>query len=191
MGFGRGDHDRLSSRPLLVRTRKAGLGVGTLGAKAGSALAIDGDVLSCQGDFALGKASDGGRPYVELDHLGGEQLPHRPAILRVHDAFAWLAQIGMFLVLGLLAFPTRLVAAALPGLGLAIVLTLIARPAAVALCLAPAYGAAAITMIVRGAALLVAEGSTRLQAGDHVYVLAPREAEPVIQLLFGRPEALE
>src|SRR6185437_7546655 len=41
------------------------------------------------------------------------------------------------LVLGLLAFPTRLAAAALPGLGLALVLTLIARPVAVALCLAP------------------------------------------------------
>ncbi len=37
---------------------------------------------------------------------------------------------------------------------------------------------AAVTMIVRGSELLVAEGSTELQAGDHVYVLASAEAEP-------------
>lgn len=232
----------------------------------------------------------------------GEELPHRLAILRVHDAFAWLAQIGMFLVLGLLAFPTRLAAAALPGLALAVVLTIIARPAAVALCLAPfrysfretlfisivgLRGAvpvvlatipvmagvpgsrrifdivffvvvintlmpgtivawlaqrlrvvgvsspepvatifvesnepirsslrsyfvdralpvcgvplaeipfpdgAAVTMIVRGAALLVGEGSTILEPGDHVYVLASPEADPIVQLLFGRAELQE
>ena len=68
---------------------------------------------------------------------GAEQLPHRPAILRVHDAFAWLAQIGMFLILGLLAFPTRLATAAMPAIELAVVLTFIARPIAVAICLAP------------------------------------------------------
>jgi potassium/hydrogen antiporter len=205
-------------------------------------------------------------------------------------------------VLGLLAFPSRLAAAALPGLGLALVLTLIARPVAVALCLAPSRyslrettfigivglrGAvpvvlatipvmagitggrrifdvvffivvlntlmpgtivawlarklgvvgstppeptativiessepmrsslrsyfidkalpvcgvplseipfpegAAVTMIVRGAALLVAEGSTELHAGDHVYVLASPEADPMVRLLFGNPETLE
>lgn len=233
---------------------------------------------------------------------GADQLPHRPAILRVHDAFAWLAQIGMFLVLGLLAFPTRLAAAALPGLALAAALTFIARPVAVALCLAPfrysfretlfisivglrgavpvvlatipvmagvtgarrifdvvffivvintlmpgtivawlarklgVVGLAnpepaatifvesnepmqsalrsyfvdralpvcgvpiadipfpddtAVTMIVRGTALMVADGGTTLEAGDHVYILASPESEPMVQLLFGRAEIQE
>ena len=32
-------------------------------------------------------------------------------------------------------------------------------------------------------------GSTVLHAGDHVYVLAQPEDKPLIQLMFGRPEA--
>jgi NhaP-type Na+/H+ and K+/H+ antiporter len=50
---------------------------------------------------------------------------------------------------------------------------------------------AAITTIVRGAALLVAEDSTLLEAGDHVYVLASPEGDAIVQLLFGRPEVIE
>jgi len=69
--------------------------------------------------------------------LGNGPLPYRTGILRVHDAVAWLGQVVMFLVLGLLSFPTRLVAVSVPGLLLGLVLALIARPLAVALCLAP------------------------------------------------------
>ncbi|HUI96923.1 MAG TPA: potassium/proton antiporter [Xanthobacteraceae bacterium] len=53
------------------------------------------------------------------------------------DAATWLAQIGMFLLLGLLAWPQRLPEHALPALAVALVLMLIARPLAVFLCLAP------------------------------------------------------
>jgi cell volume regulation protein A len=69
--------------------------------------------------------------------LGNGPLPFRPGLLRVHDALAWLAQIGMFLVLGLLVFPSRMEAVALPGLGLAVLLALVVRPVVVALCLLP------------------------------------------------------
>jgi cell volume regulation protein A len=55
----------------------------------------------------------------------------------VHDALAWLAQIGMFLILGLLVFPSGLVEVAGTGLGLALLLAVVARPLVVALCLAP------------------------------------------------------
>jgi cell volume regulation protein A len=75
--------------------------------------------------------------YVAAVLIGNGRLPFRPGLLRVHDALAWLGQIVMFLVLGLLVFPSRLAGVAVPGLALALFLALVARPAVVALCLAP------------------------------------------------------
>lgn len=75
--------------------------------------------------------------YVAALMLGNQRLPYRSGILRVHDAMAWLAQISMFLVLGLLAVPELLAAAGWRGLVLALVLALIARPLMVLLCLLP------------------------------------------------------
>ncbi len=53
------------------------------------------------------------------------------------DAATWLAQIGMFLLLGLLAWPARLPDHALAALAVALALMLVARPLAVFICLAP------------------------------------------------------
>src|SRR6266700_3715871 len=53
------------------------------------------------------------------------------------DAVTWLAQIVMFVLLGLLVWPGRLVESILPALAVAATLMFIARPAAVFLCLAP------------------------------------------------------
>lgn len=75
--------------------------------------------------------------YVAAVVLGNGTLPYHPGLLRVHDALAWLSQIVMFLVLGLLAFPSRLREVAGTGLALALFLAIVARPLVVALCLAP------------------------------------------------------
>ena len=75
--------------------------------------------------------------YVAAVILGNGRLPFRHGLLRVHDALAWLSQIAMFLVLGLLVYPSRLAEVAWVGLALALVLALVARPLVVALCLAP------------------------------------------------------
>ncbi|MEO7997196.1 MAG: potassium/proton antiporter [Gemmatimonadaceae bacterium] len=75
--------------------------------------------------------------YVAGIALGEGELPYRNSMVRVHDALAWVCQIGMFLVLGLLAFPSRLISAAPIGLAVALLLAFVARPVAVALCLIP------------------------------------------------------
>jgi cell volume regulation protein A len=69
--------------------------------------------------------------------LGNGPLPYRTGLLRVHDALAWLSQVGMFLILGLLVYPSRLLDAAWVGLGLALLLAFVVRPFVVALCLLP------------------------------------------------------
>ena len=237
--------------------------------------------------------------YVAAVVLGNGTLPYRAGLRRVHDALAWLSQIAMFLVLGLLVFPSRLVDVGWIGLVLALFLAIIARPLVVALCLLPfryapreiamvgwaglrgavpiilatfpvlagAPGAmrifdvvffivvvnaiipggtvpwvtrrlgleareppapvavmeiesmqplrgrlvsfyidealavagvaiadlpfpegAAATMIVRGDDIIAPKGNTVLELGDHVYVLMRAEDEPMILLMFGRPE---
>ena len=237
--------------------------------------------------------------YVAAVVLGNGALPYRAGLRRVHDALAWLSQIAMFLVLGLLVFPSRLMEVAWIGLALALFLAVIARPLVVALCLLPfrfppkevamvgwaglrgavpiilatfpvlagAPGAtrifdvvffivvinaiipggtvpwvtrklgleareppapaavmeiesmqplrgrlasfyidealavtgvqisdlpfpdgSAATMIVRGDDIIAPKGNTVLETGDHVYVLMRPEDEPMILLMFGRPE---
>lgn len=64
-------------------------------------------------------------------------LPYRRSIADVHASISWFAQVAMFLILGLLVFPSRLLPMAIPGLTLALFLTLLARPLVVAACLRP------------------------------------------------------
>jgi cell volume regulation protein A len=231
--------------------------------------------------------------------LGNGPLPYRAGLFRIFDALAWLSQIGMFLLLGLLVYPSRLAEMAELGLGIALLLAILIRPLVVALCLAPfrypwperlfvgwvglrgavpivlatfpvlvgAPGAdrifhlvffivvvgaiipggtvawatrrlglespqppsphallaiesrvplegdltpfyidealvvcglrldeldfpegASVALIVRGDRLVAPKGTTRLELGDHVYVIAQDEDRPFIQLMFGRPE---
>jgi potassium/hydrogen antiporter len=57
--------------------------------------------------------------------------------LAAMDGYAWLAQAGMFLLLGLLVTPSSMVGSLGPALAVALVLIFIARPLAVWLCLLP------------------------------------------------------
>ncbi|MDU0302981.1 potassium/proton antiporter [Streptomyces sp. PAL114] len=69
--------------------------------------------------------------------LGNSQLPHRAATRSFAEGAGWLAQIGMFVMLGLLVDPSELPAAILPALVVGLVLLLVARPVSVLLCLLP------------------------------------------------------
>jgi cell volume regulation protein A len=75
--------------------------------------------------------------YIAGIVAGSGRLPFRRGILLFHDGLAWLSQMVMFLLLGLLSFPSRLAAAAGSGMLIAAALTLVARPVAVAACLFP------------------------------------------------------
>ena len=75
--------------------------------------------------------------YIVGIALGNEAIRYRTGLLRVHDALAWLSQVGMFLVLGLLVFPGAVLEVAWEGLGMGLVLAFVARPLAVLLCLLP------------------------------------------------------
>ena len=69
--------------------------------------------------------------------LGNSRLQAAQNILRVHDGLAWLSQIVLFLLLGLLLTPSELVDVAAPALAIATFLMLVARPLAVVLSLLP------------------------------------------------------
>lgn len=69
--------------------------------------------------------------------LGTATIPAKQTIATFHEGMAWVAQLSMFLVLGLLIFPSDLGGVAFEGTVLALVLVFLARPIATVLCTAP------------------------------------------------------
>lgn len=70
--------------------------------------------------------------YIAGLWLGNSGATLLPTILQVHDGLAWLAQLALFLMLGLLVTPSQMMPLAMPALGLALILMFVARPLAVA-----------------------------------------------------------
>lgn len=75
--------------------------------------------------------------YLAALILGNSHLPHRAATQSFATGLGWVAQLGMFVMLGLLASPASLLDAVVPGMILGAVLTLVARPVSVVACLLP------------------------------------------------------
>lgn len=94
-------------------------------------------IVASYGAASLSHASGFLAVYLSALVLGNTRLPHRPAIRGFAEGTAWLAQIGLFVMLGLLASPARLPAQILPALIIGAVLVLVARPIAVALSTLP------------------------------------------------------
>ncbi|WP_363319746.1 potassium/proton antiporter [Nocardioides sp.] len=128
----------------LVAGVAAGLGVGFGGAWLMRRVALPSSglyplavltlTLLAYGSASALHASGFAAVYVAALVLGNSELPHRGATKSFAEGVAWLAQIGLFVMLGLLLSPGRL---SLSTVGTAIVagliLTLVARPISVAI----------------------------------------------------------
>ncbi len=69
--------------------------------------------------------------------LGSAQITAKRTITAFHEGMAWVAQLTMFLALGLLVFPSEFGGIALEGTALGLILALVARPVAAALATLP------------------------------------------------------
>ncbi|MDH6577046.1 potassium/proton antiporter [Kitasatospora sp. MAP5-34] len=75
--------------------------------------------------------------YIAAVLLGNAKLPHGPAVRGFADGLAWIGQIGMFVVLGLLCNPDTMGSAIVPALVIGAVLVFLARPVSVLLTMTP------------------------------------------------------
>jgi cell volume regulation protein A len=107
----------------LRRTRLASAGLYPVASLAIAALAFGGaQSLHGSGFLAV---------YLAGLVLGTAQIPAKRTMTTFHNGMGWLAQVVMFLVLGLLVFPGDLGKVALEGTILAVVVVLVARPVGV------------------------------------------------------------
>jgi cell volume regulation protein A len=113
----------------LRRTKLASAGLYPVASIAIAALAYGiADVAHGSGFLAV---------YLTGLALGSAQIPAKRTITTFHVGLAWLAQVAMFLTLGLLVFPSQLADVALEGTALGLVIAIVARPLATLVASAP------------------------------------------------------
>ena len=71
--------------------------------------------------------------YLTALAIGSANIPAKRGVVAFHEGLGWVAQIALFILLGLLVFPSSLDSVAAKGLALSAVLILVARPVAAAL----------------------------------------------------------
>jgi cell volume regulation protein A len=123
-----------------------GLGCGFLGSIALRHIALPASGLYPLANFGLGMVAfaAGGSAhasgflaaYLAAVVLANSGLPHRSATRSFAEGLGWLAQIGLFVLLGLLVDPSDLAAELVSGVVIGLVLLLIARPVSVLVSLA-------------------------------------------------------
>jgi potassium/hydrogen antiporter len=107
----------------LQRTRLESAGLYPVASLATAAIAFGAaDALHGSGFLAV---------YLAGLVLGSARIPAKRTVTVFHQGLAWVAQISMFLALGLLVFPSDLGNVAVRGTALALVLVFVARPLAV------------------------------------------------------------
>jgi potassium/hydrogen antiporter len=118
-----------------------GLACGLLGSIALRRIALPASGLYPLATFGLGMvafaaagtahASGFLAAYVAAVVLANSGLPHRSATRSFAEGLGWLAQIGLFVLLGLLVDPSELLNELVPAIVIGLVLLLLARPLSV------------------------------------------------------------
>ncbi len=136
---------------LFVRELGIGLGSGVL-VGAGAVFALRRMRLATAGLYPVASLTVAALAYGGADSLhgsgflavylaglfvGSATIPAERTIVSFHQGLGWVAQVAMFLSLGLLVSPAELPAVAVKGTVLALVLVLVARPLAVAVATLP------------------------------------------------------
>jgi cell volume regulation protein A len=129
----------------LRRVRLATAGLYPVATLAVAAVAFGGaDSLHGSGFLAV---------YLVGLALGTFGLPAQQTVTAFHQGLSWVAQVSMFVALGLLVFPSRLDDVAVRGTVLALVLVFVARPVAVAIATLPARFSWSERAVLAGAGL--------------------------------------
>ncbi|MGV0743390.1 potassium/proton antiporter [Mycolicibacterium sp. XJ870] len=125
----------------LVAGAAIGIAVGFLGAHGQRRIALPASGLYPIATFGLGMvafaaagtvhASGFIAAYLAAVVLANSGLPHRSATRSFAEGLGWLAQIGLFVILGLLVDPTELARDIVPAIVIGLVLLLVARPLSV------------------------------------------------------------
>jgi cell volume regulation protein A len=130
----------------LIAGSAIGLAVGFLGALTLRRIALPASGLYPIATFGLGlvafaaagtvHASGFIAAYLAAVVLANSGLPHRSATRSFAEGLGWLAQIGLFVLLGLLVDPSEVAADVVPAIVVGLVLLLVARPVSVVASLA-------------------------------------------------------
>lgn len=125
----------------LVVGSAIGLGLGWLGARMVRQMALPAPGLYplmimtiavlAYGAGAIAQASGFAAVYVAALVLGNSRLPHGAATRSFAEGVAWLSQIGLFVMLGLLASPSEMPEAFVAAIAAGAALTFVARPISV------------------------------------------------------------
>ena len=111
--------------------------------------------------------------YVSAVLLGNARLPHGPATRGFAEGIGWLSQIGLFVLLGLLASPSRLPGQLLPGLVVGVIVVFVARPVSVVLAILPLRLAGRVPAWARPRRARRRDGPSRDASRGHVVTQVP------------------
>jgi cell volume regulation protein A len=113
--------------------------------------------------------------------IGRSDFIHKNSLSQFHDGLAWLMQIGMFIILGLQVFPSRLLSAAGMEIVLALFLIFLARPLSVFVALLPTRVTLKERLFVSWVGL---RGAAPIILATFSQIAAIRLPLPIFELVF-------